>query len=205
MPSPSHPPYPALPPERPNIPDFHAVFEVGFDATNEGLRAAWRDAVKRWHPDRDPSPEAAVRMREINAAWEVLGNPERRAEFDSVYFMLRSAAANAEREELEAERLEKERRERERMEQLEREAREREAARRRAEATERKRREEVVGDRDPRPSVDRERVAREQNGRRKETEATNEDDEFDWSFFMGMVVGLSVGGFMGFIIASALT
>ena len=176
MPSPSHPPHPVLSPERPNIPDFYAVFGVGFDATNQELRAAWREAVKRWHPDRDPSPEATERMKQINAAWEVLGDPEKRATYDSMYFVLRAAIADVEREELESERLEKERRERERMEQLEREAREREAARRKAEAAERKRREEAMRARERQEREARKREARERREReRKEREAMERD------------------------------
>jgi len=99
--------------ERPQIPDFYAVLGVGFDASNEELRAAWRTAVKQWHPDRNRSPEAHSMMAQINEAWEVLGDAERRAEYDTVYFQHRSAMADQERKRREAERRERERQQRE--------------------------------------------------------------------------------------------
>lgn len=36
----------------------------------------------RFHPDRNPSPEAAARMTAINEAWEVLGDARRRRDYD---------------------------------------------------------------------------------------------------------------------------
>ena len=99
--------------ERPQLPDFYAVLGVGFDATEAELRSAWRTAVKKWHPDRNRSPEAHSMMAQINEAWEVLGNPERRAEYDAVYFQHRSSMAEEERRRRESERLERERQRRE--------------------------------------------------------------------------------------------
>lgn len=38
------------------------------DASAGEVRAAWRRAVSRWHPDRNPSPDATTRLQEINDA-----------------------------------------------------------------------------------------------------------------------------------------
>ncbi len=43
----------------------------------------YRKLAQRYHPDVDPSPEAAERMREINVAYEVLHDPIRRARYDA--------------------------------------------------------------------------------------------------------------------------
>ena len=58
-------------------------------ATHEELRNAYRDKALGQHPDRhggsDPgeAAEAEQRMREINNAWRVLGDPAGRAAYDA--------------------------------------------------------------------------------------------------------------------------
>jgi hypothetical protein len=53
------------------------------------VKSAYLERAMRFHPDRhaDASPEARARaefqMREVNAAWEVLRNPARRADYDA--------------------------------------------------------------------------------------------------------------------------
>jgi curved DNA-binding protein CbpA len=42
----------------------------------------YRHLAKRYHPDLDPSPEAASRMAELNEAYAVLSDRERRARYD---------------------------------------------------------------------------------------------------------------------------
>ena len=105
-------------------------------------------------------------MTRVNEAWEVLGNPERRAEYDTVYFRLRAAMAEQERRQREAERLEWERRERLRQQELERKRREAEAARRRAAEEERQRAERVRQERERQERLRRERERHEAETRR---------------------------------------
>ena len=166
--------------ERPQLPDFYAVLGVGFDATEAELRSAWRTAVKKWHPDRNPSPEAHSKMAQINQAWEVLGNPERRAEYDTLYFTMRAALANEERKQREEERLERERRERLRRQEQERKRRE-EERRAAAERREKERQERLKRERERRRAEnekrEKERQEREQRERlRREAEERRKAD-----------------------------
>ena len=101
--------------EQPPFPDYYEVLGARPDVSDEELRAARREAVKRWHPDRNTAAEAEEMMRLVNAAWEVLGKPETRAEYDAVYFAWRAAeyarraaAADEVRREYVRERLERE-------------------------------------------------------------------------------------------------
>ena len=49
----------------------------------EGLRSAFRKAVKGTHPDLRPDdPDAALKFREIVRANEILGDPEQRMAYD---------------------------------------------------------------------------------------------------------------------------
>lgn len=47
------------------------------------IRAAYHALMRRYHPDADPSAEAAERSRAINEAYAVLRDPDRRAQYDS--------------------------------------------------------------------------------------------------------------------------
>lgn len=74
----------------PPFPDYYEVLGVEPGASESELRAARREASKRWHPDRNSAPEAEGMMRLVNAAWEVLGRADTRAEYDVRYFAWKS-------------------------------------------------------------------------------------------------------------------
>jgi curved DNA-binding protein CbpA len=63
-------------------PDFYAILEVTRTATSIEIRAAYRRLAREHHPDANPSPEAELRMRGINEAWETLRDDDRRAAYD---------------------------------------------------------------------------------------------------------------------------
>ena len=68
-------------------PDFYAIFGVSPSATQEEIRAAHRELVKRYHPDiystSGDKDRATEKLREINEAYAVLGNAERRKAYDA--------------------------------------------------------------------------------------------------------------------------
>src|SRR5437773_2301300 len=51
-------------------------------ADEEIISTVYRKLAQRFHPDVDPSPEAARRMAEINEAYATLRDPERRRKYD---------------------------------------------------------------------------------------------------------------------------
>ena len=61
---------------------FYDVLFVSPHADRDLILAVYRHLAKRFHPDRDPSPEAAARMAELNEAWATLGDPTKRARYD---------------------------------------------------------------------------------------------------------------------------
>lgn len=63
--------------------DFYAILGVSSLADPVEIRASYRALMRIYHPDADRSEEAAALAREINSAYSVLSNPERRAEYDA--------------------------------------------------------------------------------------------------------------------------
>ncbi len=62
--------------------DLYKVLNVDSAADAEVIRAAYRALARRDHPDVSADPAAASKMTELNAAFEVLGDAERRAVYD---------------------------------------------------------------------------------------------------------------------------
>ncbi len=63
-------------------PDAYKILQVDHEAEDEVIVAAYRRLARKYHPDVAPGPEAAARMAAINAAWELIGEPARRAAYD---------------------------------------------------------------------------------------------------------------------------
>jgi DnaJ-class molecular chaperone len=62
--------------------DFYQVLGVNKNATDSELKAAYRRQALQWHPDRNKSAGAAEKFKEINEAYEVLSNPQKRQTYD---------------------------------------------------------------------------------------------------------------------------
>ena len=63
--------------------DPYEILGVKRDADEAAIRAAYRKLAKRLHPDLNPGkPEAAERFKQINAAYDILSDKEKRARFD---------------------------------------------------------------------------------------------------------------------------
>lgn len=63
--------------------DLYAVLRVLPSATERQVHAAYRALAHDLHPDKNASPDASARFRELKAAYEILGDPERRAAYDA--------------------------------------------------------------------------------------------------------------------------
>jgi curved DNA-binding protein CbpA len=64
-------------------PDLYQLLGVPRDASREEIAQAWRRRARDEHPDARPRDAAAPgRFRALAAAWQVLGDPVRRAAYD---------------------------------------------------------------------------------------------------------------------------
>src|SRR2546423_11187255 len=67
------------PPKR----DFYEVLGVGRDAAQEDIKKAYRMLALTLHPDRNPvDKQSDDRFKEASAAYQILGDAERRAQYD---------------------------------------------------------------------------------------------------------------------------
>jgi molecular chaperone DnaJ len=62
---------------------YYDVLEVGRNASDADLKTAFRKLAMKWHPDRNPGDKNSdSRFKEINEAYEILKDPDRRAAYD---------------------------------------------------------------------------------------------------------------------------
>lgn len=62
--------------------DYYAVLGVRPSATEEDLKKAYRELVKKYHPDVSPHSGAEEKFKQVSEAYEVLSNPLTRKEYD---------------------------------------------------------------------------------------------------------------------------
>jgi molecular chaperone DnaJ len=65
-------------------PDYYATLGVDKKASQEEIKKAYRKLARQYHPDRNPGDkQAEERFKEISQANDVLGDPEKRKQYDS--------------------------------------------------------------------------------------------------------------------------
>ena len=62
--------------------DYYEILGVGRDASEEDIKRAFRRAAQKHHPDVDASSGSEARFKELNEAYRVLSDRQRRAAYD---------------------------------------------------------------------------------------------------------------------------
>jgi molecular chaperone DnaJ len=67
--------------------DYYRVLGVSREASDDDIKKAYRKLVFQHHPDRNPdSKDAEAKIREINAAYEIVGDAEKRRSYDRLFW-----------------------------------------------------------------------------------------------------------------------
>ncbi|MBM3323934.1 J domain-containing protein [candidate division WOR-3 bacterium] len=65
--------------------DYYQVLGVTKDADEKAIKAAYRKLARKYHPDvAENKAEAGTKFKEINEAYEVLSNPDKRSKYDQL-------------------------------------------------------------------------------------------------------------------------
>ena len=62
--------------------DYYELLGIKKGASDTEIKAAYRTQALKWHPDRNKSPEAAQKFKEINNAYQVLSDSEKRQAYN---------------------------------------------------------------------------------------------------------------------------
>src|SRR3954462_11844229 len=63
--------------------DLYEGLGVERGASDAKIKRAYRKLAQQWHPDVNTDPEAPERFKEVNEAYQVLSDPQRRQRYDT--------------------------------------------------------------------------------------------------------------------------
>ena len=64
--------------------DFYGILGVGKNATKAEVKSAYRKLALKWHPDKNADTSAEAKFKEINNAYEVLSDDDKRKNYDQL-------------------------------------------------------------------------------------------------------------------------
>lgn len=75
--------------------NHYEVLGLSMHATQEAIRRRYRELVRQYHPDVNPSPQAKEKFLQIQEAYQVLSDPERRRHYDALLRLQMGEPASA--------------------------------------------------------------------------------------------------------------
>lgn len=63
--------------------DYYELLQVPLNADNNAIKKAYQQLAMKYHPDRNDSPEAEQKFKDIAKAYAILSDPRKRAQYDA--------------------------------------------------------------------------------------------------------------------------
>jgi len=67
-----------------HLKNYYFILSLNLFASESEVKQAYRKLALQFHPDKNPSPEAEAIFKEVNEAYEVLGDPEKKTVYDQM-------------------------------------------------------------------------------------------------------------------------
>jgi curved DNA-binding protein CbpA len=79
--------------------DYYSILEIPFNSTDDELKKAYRVLSMKYHPDRNKdNPSSTLKQQEINEAYYILGNAEKKKAYDVEYLRYQEFVRNSTRQ-----------------------------------------------------------------------------------------------------------
>lgn len=65
--------------------DYYQILSIAQNATSEEIKKAYKTASMKYHPDRNPGKDTTSMMQDINEAYAILKDDEKRTRYDQEY------------------------------------------------------------------------------------------------------------------------
>ncbi|KKP67878.1 MAG: Chaperone DnaJ domain protein [Candidatus Roizmanbacteria bacterium GW2011_GWA2_35_19] len=62
--------------------NYYEILGIAKGSTDQEIKSAYKKQALKWHPDRNKASDATAKFKEINKAYEVLSNPQKKQMYD---------------------------------------------------------------------------------------------------------------------------
>ena len=74
--------------------DYYKILGVSPTSSAEEIKKAYRQLSLKWHPDRNPNVDVTLQMQDINEAYAILKDTEKKVRYDEEYYRFVSSHYN---------------------------------------------------------------------------------------------------------------